>query len=164
MSFEKFERTLKERPEDLRGLADALGRPGQELEISARVRSETGDQLELVLEDGAWRADLSAIELYSQATPLEALDSFVRAFEAARYDVLMRFAPASHREGLTEAQLREAWQGEQKREMQELVQALKVQLPTARAEVIGDRATVAYGAAGNVQLLLEDGAWKIEEF
>jgi hypothetical protein len=164
MTFEAFHRILKEKPEDLRPLADALSRPGKDVSVTAVVTSEDGETLEMVYEDGAWKADISALHLYSQATPLRALGSFVRAFEAGRYDVLLRFAPAAHGDGLSQELLQKAWEGEQKQEMSQLVASLREALPTAEAEVIGDRATVGYGAAGTVQMLLEDGVWKIEEF
>jgi hypothetical protein len=163
MSFEAFDAMLKEHPEDLEELANALARPG-ETKVTATVTTPEGDSQRLVLEDGKWRADLSIVDLYSQATPITALRSFVRAFRAGRYDILMRFAPVAHQDGLSEALLKQAWEGEQKEEMQQLVAALDASLPTAQAEVVQDRATVAYGAAGSVQLLLEDGLWKIEEF
>jgi len=165
MPFEAFARILADNPQELMPLAESLARPAQQVEITATVTADNGDSLQLVLEDGQWKADMSAIHLYSQATPLRALGSFVRAFEAKRYDVLLAFAPNGHREGLTEQMLRSAWEGDQHQEMVQLVSALKVSLPTARVELLGDdRATVAYGAAGTVQLLLEDGVWKIEEF
>lgn len=164
MPFNVFERTLKDRPEDLIGMAGALDRPSETREIRATVTTAEGDELGLVYEDGAWHADLSAIDLYSQADPVTSLKSFVRAFDAKRYDVLVRFAPLNHREGLSPEILKAAWEGEQRPEMLELVQALHAQLPTAQAEIVGDRATVAYGQSSAVMLLLEDGAWKIEEF
>jgi cell division inhibitor SulA len=164
MSFTVFERTLRERPEDLASLTEALLRPGERTAITATVSGAGGEQLGLVYEDGAWKADLSAVDLYSQATPVTTIASFVRAFDAHRYDVLLRFAPRAHKESLTDKVLRTAWEGEQKPEMLQLVAALRAQLPTAQAEVVGERATVAYGQAGTVQLVLEDGAWKIEEF
>ncbi len=163
MSYEAFQAMLKEHPEDLAELSNALTRPG-ESRVTATVTSADGESQQLVLEDGAWKADLSVVDLYSQATPIATLRSFVRAFRAERYDVLMRFAPMAHREGLNEGLLKQAWEGEQKQEMQQLVAALDAALPTARAEIVQERATVAYGAAGSVQLLLEDGVWKIEEF
>ncbi len=165
MTFEAFRRTLEENPEELEPLADALSRQADAVEVTATVTTPEGEALELVLEDGEWKADISSVQLYSQATPEKALRSFVKAFKAQRYDVLLRFAPAEHTEGLTEELLRKAWEGDQKEEMSQLVAALEAALPTARAEILGDnRATVPYGAAGAVQMLLEDGAWKIEEF
>ncbi len=165
MTFEAFRRILEENPEELEPLAHALSRKADSVEVTATVTTPDGEALELVLEDGEWKADVSAIQLYSQATPERTLRSFVRAFKAGRYDVLLRFAPTEHTDGLTEELLQKAWEGDQREEMNQLVAALEAALPTARAELLGDdRATVPYGAAGAVQLLLEDDAWKIEEF
>jgi hypothetical protein len=107
--------------------------------------------------------DGSAIDLYSQATPEAAASAFVRAVDNKRYDILLRFVPDSQREGLGEAQLRAAWEGEQKPDMLRLTEALKAALPTARFEVVGERATLAYGAGGTIELVREHGAWKVEE-
>lgn len=165
MPFEAFQRMLKENPEELEPLVHALSRQADSVEISATITAPNGDALGFVLEDGAWKADVSAVQLYSQATPLAALRSFIRAYRAQRFDVLVRFAPVEHQTGLNQELLRNAWGGEQQEEMNQLVAALEAALPTARPELLGDnRATVPYGAAGAVQLLLEDGLWKIEEF
>lgn len=164
MPFESFERMLKENPNDVREVAEALSRPSDALEVTAVISSPEGETLQLVYEDGAWKADVSAVDLYGQSTPLSALSAFVRAFEAKRYDVLMRFVPLEKRDGLDEKRLQQAWEGDQKEEMQRLIEGLKSQLGTAKVEILGSRATVAYGAGGTVEMLLEDGAWKIEDF
>lgn len=162
--FEAFERMLKENPDELRGLAEALSRPSESLHVTAVVTAPSGESLELVFEDGAWRAGLSAVDLYSQSSPRATMHAFVRAYEARRYDVLMRFVPTAKLDGLDEKKLKEAWEGEQKEEMRQLVSALKVALPTAQVERLGTRATLSYGAGGSVQLVEEDGVWKVEEF
>ncbi|HYQ27115.1 MAG TPA: hypothetical protein VER04_07845, partial [Polyangiaceae bacterium] len=83
--------------------------------------------------------------------------------ENKRYDLLLRFVPDSQREGLTEATLRAAWEGEQKQDMARLIEALKAALPAARFEIVGERATLAYGAGGTIELVREHAAWKVEE-
>jgi hypothetical protein len=128
------------------------------------VTAPNGESLLLVYENGAWRVDGSAIDLYSQASPESAVRAFIRAFENKRYDVLLRFVPDAKKEGLDAAKLKKAWEGEQKDEMERLTQALAAALPTARFERIGERATMSYGAGGTVELLREHGSWKIEEF
>jgi hypothetical protein len=117
-----------------------------------------------VYEDGSWRVDSSAIDLYSQTSPESAVRAFIRAFQNHRYDVLLRFVPDGKKEGLDAAKLKKAWESEQKEEMERLTQALEAALPTAKFERIGERATMAYGAGGTVELVREHGAWKIEEF
>jgi hypothetical protein len=164
MSFDAFERMVREKPEEVREIVRALERPKGDPLVTATVTTPDGESLLLVYEDGAWRVDGSAIDLYSQATPRQAVSSFIRAFENQRYDVLMRFVPEPMREGLDEKKLRSAWEGEQRTEVERLVQALKAALPTARVEMLGDRATMAYGAGGTVELVQERGMWKVEEF
>jgi hypothetical protein len=164
MPYDHFERMLRENPTEVREVAEALMRPTEPLEITAVISSPEGETLHLVYEDGAWKADVSAVDLYSQATPLAALSAFVRAFHAGRYDVLMRFVPVAKSDGLDAERLKQAWEGDQKEEMERLVEGLDSQLSTAKVEILGSRATVAYGAGGTVEMLLEDGAWKIEDF
>ena len=162
--FEQFKRMLQESPEQATELARALDRPqAGPARVTAKVSGANGEPLLLVLENGAWRVDGSAIDLYSQATPESAAQAFVRGVENKRYDLLLRFVPDSQREGLNEATLRAAWEGEQKQDMARLIEALKAALPGARFEVVGERATLAYGAGGTLELVREHGAWKVEE-
>lgn len=162
--FEQFKRMVQENPEQAAELSRALERPqAGPARVTAKVTGTDGEPLLLVLEDGAWRVDGSAVDLYSQATPELTTRAFVRAVENKRYDLLLRFVPDGQREGLSETTLRAAWEGEQKQDMARLLEALKAALPTARFEVVGERATMAYGAGGTVELLREHGAWKVEE-
>lgn len=164
MPFEAFSRMVKENSQEVYEIADSLVRPSGPPRVTATVSGPGGETLVLVYEDGRWRVDGSAIDLYSQDTPRAALGAFVRAVDNKRYDVLMRFVPDREAEGLDEKRLREAFEGEQREEVERLTQALKAALPTAQVERIGDRATMAYGAGGTVELLREHGIWKIEEF
>ena len=162
--YEAFRRMLEENPEEVKDIAHSLTRPAGPPLVNATVTAPSGETLLLVYEDGQWRVDGSSIDLYSQATPQAAVLSFVRAFDNRRYDVLMRFVPESKAEGLDAGKLKKAWEGEQRDEMEKLTQALQAALPTAKFERIGDRATMAYGAGGTVELVREAGVWKIEEF
>jgi hypothetical protein len=164
MPFETFERMVKENPEDVKAIARALLRPSGAAEVSASVTAPDGQTLLLRFENGKWRVDRSAIDLYAQDTPEAALSTFVRAFENKRYDVLLRFVPDAKREGLDRDKLKTAFEGEQKEEVQRITQAIKAALPTATIERLDDRATMSYGAGGTVELLREHGIWKIEEF
>ncbi len=161
--FEAFQRMVRENPEEVRDIAATLLRPSGPALVTATVTTPGGESLLLIYEEGGWRVDGSAIDLYSQATPETAVRSFVRAYENNRFDVLMRFVPDTKREGLDEQKLKKAWTGEQKAEMDRLTQALSAALATARFERIGERATMAYGAGGTVELVREQGAWKVEE-
>ena len=104
-----------------------------------------GERLLLVYESDGWRVDGSALDLYSQETPEAAIASFVRAFDNKRYDVLWRFVPESKREGLSVEQLKQAWEGEQRQQVEQLTQALEASLPNLRVEVLGTRSPVPSG-------------------
>lgn len=163
LPFDAFRRMVTENPGEVLEIAEALGRPAGDPVVTATVTAPSGETILLVYEKGKWRVDGSSIDLYSQVTPKRAIESFVRAYENRRYDILIRFVPSRDTEGLDSAKLKKAFEGEQKEEMQRLTQALKAALPTARIELLGDRATMAYGAGGTVELLREHGAWKVED-
>jgi hypothetical protein len=165
ISFEQFQRILKENPEEARELAQSLRRPqAAPPRVTASVTGPDGEtSILLIYEQGAWRVDASAIDLYSQRTPEAAVRSFLRAYENHRFDVLLKFVPEDQREGTTPAELKKAWEGEERADMDRLTGALKASLPTAKVELFGDRASLAFGAGGSVELVRERGLWKIED-
>jgi hypothetical protein len=164
MPFEAFERMVKENPEEMRAISVALTRPSNTATVTATVSTPDGESLLLRYEGGRWHVDRSAIDVYAQDTPEAALRSFVRAFRNKRYDVMLRFAPDSKRDGLDEQRLKTAFEGEQREEIGRLTQAIEAALPTAVIEHLGERATMSYGSGGTVELVREHGIWKIEEF
>jgi hypothetical protein len=103
MSLEAFRRAVQENPAEVLEVAQALTRPTTEPVVTAIVTVPSGEELQMVFEDGRWRVDASAVDLYSQATPRQALVGFIRAFERKRYDVVLRYVPDAEREGLDEA-------------------------------------------------------------
>lgn len=163
LSYDSFQRVLKENPEEVKELGQALRNPASPPRVTAVVTAPSGESLLLVYEEGAWRVDGSAIDLYGQASPEAALRGFVRAFRNRRYDVLLRFVPDAEREGLGVEQLKSAWEGEDRAELEALVSAVETGLPAAKLEVSGDRATMAFGAGGTVELVRERGIWKVED-
>ena len=160
-SLEAFRRMVKDNPEEAREMGRALSRRTSSPVVTAVLTGVDGQELHLVLEGGKWKVDASAIDLYAQDTPRHAIQGFLRAIERKRYDVLVKYASAEHREGLDENTLREAWEKKEKEEIQQLVVALKQALPTAPIEEAGERATMPYGS-GSIQLVREHGLWKIE--
>jgi hypothetical protein len=170
--FVRFEAMMRENPEQVAALAKALAAGPNRMVVKATFAGPDEQTLELTLEDGHWKTNLSALDLYSQTDPLATLRSFVRAFEAARYDVLMRFVPEAESDGLSPDKLKHAWEGAQRDDMAALVDGLKASLPTAKAEQYGNRATIgygsgiagSYGSSGTVELVEENGLWKIVNF
>jgi hypothetical protein len=164
MPYEAFQRMVKENYEEVKDIAAALTRPSAPPRVTASVSTPDGKMLLLVLEEGKWRVDGSAVDLYSQETPESAVVAFIRAYDNRRYDVLLRFVPDNKSKGLDAQKLKQAFEGEQREDIERLTQALKAALPTARVELLGERATFAYGAGGTLELVREHGRWKIEEF
>jgi hypothetical protein len=164
ISPEAFRRMVKENAPEMKDIAQALGRPSSDPVVTASVSAPKGETILLVYEGGRWRLDGSAINLYGQATPRQAVEGFLRAFDQKRYDVMLRFVPDAHLDGLDTGKLKAAWEGPQREEMLRITGALKAALPTAQFEETGDRATMSYGTGGTVQLLRQHGAWKIEDF
>ena len=162
--LDAFRRMVKENPSEMREVAQALARPASLANVTATVTTPDGEVLQLAYEGGKWKVSSSAINLYSQNTPREALAAFVRAFERSRYDVLLRFVPDAKKPGLDAKKLKETWEGSQKQDVQRIVSAVKSALPTATFEVVGDRATMPFGAVGTVQMVREHGVWKLEDF
>ncbi len=178
ISLEAFRRMVLENPDDVLEVARALARPAAPPVVTATVTMPNGDELALVLEDGKWRVDAAAVDLYGQSTPRQALAGFLRAHERRRYDVLLRYIPDADREGatagplgaateggaITAEQLKAAWEGAQKEETDRVLQALRAALPTATIEENGDTASMSYGSGGTVSFLRERGLWKIRDF
>jgi len=163
ISLEAFRRMVKDNPDEVREIAKALARPTATPVVTATVTSSNGQELSLVLENGRWKVEATAIDLYAQDTPRHAIQGFVRAVERKRYDVVLKFVPDAHKEGLDPGKLKTAWEGHDKEEIEQVVSSLKQALPAASIEETGDRATMAYGA-GTMQLVRERGLWKIEDF
>jgi hypothetical protein len=163
ISIEAFRRMISDDPEGVREIGRSLERPTAPPIVTATVTGPSGQELNLVLENGAWRVDGTTIDLYAQDTPRHAIQGFVRAIERKRYDVVMRYVPEAHKEGLDAPKLLSAWEGHEKDEIAQVVAALKQALPGGQIEETGDRATMPYGA-GTIQLVREHGLWKIENF
>jgi hypothetical protein len=163
ISLEAFRRMVQDDPEGVREIGRALERPTAPAVVTATVTSPSGQELHLVLEGNGWHVDASSIDLYSQDTPRHAIQGFVRAVERKRYDIVLRYVPDSHKQGLDPAKLKAAWEGQEKEEMDQVIAALKQALPSASIEETGERATMPYGA-GTMQLVREHGLWKIENF
>ncbi len=163
ISLEAFRRMVKDNPDETREIGRALARPTAPPVVTATVTSPSGQELQLVLESGGWKVEATAIDLYAQDTPRHAVQGFVRALERKRYDVILRYVPDAHKEGLDSAKLKSSWEGHDKEEMEHVLSALKQALPTASIEETGERATMPYGA-GTLQLVRERGLWKIEDF
>jgi len=164
LTREEFQRRLEEDPEETALLLASLGASSDEATVRAVITGKNGETLELVYEGDAWRIEERAVDIYGQRTPRDALGSFVRAYDSQRWDVLLRFVPDAEREGMDEKVLKAAWQGEQKAEIAAIVEGLRAALATAPIEELGSHASMIYAGGGTVELVLERGLWKIQDF
>jgi hypothetical protein len=165
VNLETYKATVGRNRDESAEIGKMLVRPTDDPYVTATVPLASGETVTLVLEDGRWKVDASALDFYSQATPRQAIVGFLRAFSRKRWDVLIKYTPDAHREGLTEDRLKDAWvEGKPEgTRIGELVEAIRQALPTATIEETGDRATMTYGSAGAVDFVREHGAWKIED-
>lgn len=100
MSLEAFRRAVQENPEDAVEIARAIARPSSDPVVTATVTVPSGEELLLVYEAGKWRIDASAVDLYGQATPRQAMLGFLRAVDRKRYDVILRYVPDAEIQGV----------------------------------------------------------------
>lgn len=170
ISLEQFRRIMTESATDMAELAKGLSRPGSDPVVTAVITTTSGDEVVLFFEHGRWRVDGASIDLYGQATPLQAVRAFVRAYERRRWDILMRFVPDAKKlpdpklPPLDEEKLKAAWEGPDKEDMDRITQALRAALADATLEETGDRAAMPYGSGASLLLVREHGLWKIEDF
>ena len=160
--YSEFRESLARNPEEVRELVGLLRRVDDADEVEASVTLPDGDLLTLVWMDGRWRIRGNVVDFYDQSTPRAALRSFVRAMERRRYDVVLRFVPRADREGMSEEQMKRAWEGESQEEIVRLIAELRANLD-GDIELVGDRATMAYGEGNAVQFVREDEVWRIED-
>lgn len=163
VSPEAFRRLVTENPDDARELGKALGRATAPPVVTATVSGPQGQELVLVLQDGRWRVDAAAIDLYGQDTPRRAVQGFLRALERKRYDMVLKYVPDGHKDGLDVKKLKDWAEGAEKQEVTAFITAVRQALPTAPIEEAGDRASLTYGG-GTLQLVRERGSWKVEDF
>jgi hypothetical protein len=126
------------------------------------VTLELGEEVPLVLEGGRWRIDGPVYEAWGQATPRAAVQTFVRALDAQRYDIVLRLVPDRYRPGLTADRLRLFWEGEHKEEHQALLSRVRAAARGPLTET-GDEARLVVAPDRVVRLVREAGQWKIED-
>lgn len=163
LSLDAFKDLVRKNPNEVKALLEAAKGEERPPYIRAEFKTDDDQVLTLIYEDGAWRIDQAAVNLYDQSEPRVALRSFVRAYERKRYDILVLFVPESQKEELTPEVLKNSWEGEQKVEMEQLIEGLRTHLESAQIELLGERATMSYGPGGLVEFVREQGVWKIED-
>jgi hypothetical protein len=158
-TLQAFKAQLEQHPRETLELGSALARRPDRQE--AELRYGAGQIVRLRRQAGRWAISGELVEFYDQSTPRTALLSFVRALEAKRYDVLLRFVPEAERDGMTPDRLERHWSERARHEIERVLLALQGELDNP-IEVAGERATMRYAERLHAQFVREKGAWKIE--
>ncbi len=162
-SRDEFVRMMKDSPDEVKLTASRLTSSGRRVEVRARfVYDDLRDELPMVMEDGGWKIASDPLEFYPQDTPAQAVRSFVRAVELRRYDVVLRFVPNRWRQEMTEAKVRDQFEGDKREEVAQMMRLLTAHLDNPIDEE-GDKARMPYGERFEVKLVREDGVWKVAD-
>jgi hypothetical protein len=157
----EFERQVRANPEETRALIQALRKPDRP-HTTTRIPLADGPRAELELEErGDWRLTSSLTDFYAQTTPRAALESFVRAVEHERWDVVLELMPEADRGGLDAETLGKHLLAQQE-ELTRLVALLKSSLDEP-IEIVGERATMPYGESFTARFIRENERWKLED-
>jgi hypothetical protein len=161
VSPEEFARALRDNAPEAKELARRLEHSAKP-RITAIVLLDDGSELRLErAERGGFRVVDPLTRFYAQASPREALVSFIRAVERKRWDVVLALMPEAERAGLDPAQLGKLLEARNE-ELSRLVALLSIARDNP-IEVVGDRATMPYAESYTARFLREQGRWKIED-
>ena len=161
-SRDDFIRMMRESGQEVAQTAQMLGSQHKSVDIAAEFNFGIGDTMRLVQEDGEWRIASNPMAFYSQATPREALRSFLRAYSLRRWDVLLRFVPTKYRERMNLKKMREQFEGPQREEIASMMNMIQANLDEPITDK-GNEARMPYGERYEVQFVLEEGRWKIQD-
>jgi len=130
----------------------------------ARMYLSKDEVVEVIWTDKGWRFATDPTVYFSQATPLDALRSLVRASREGRWDVLLDLAPRRYRMGLSEEDLAEAWtEGPQAQALQDARDRLADRLSgTIRADA--HQAILELGDGEFARLEREKDRWVVVDF
>ena len=161
-SKEDFIRMMKESSLEVGETATRLRSTARSVEITAELRYGRGDRVHLVRENGTWRLASNPIRFYSQATPRDALRSFVRAYRLKRWDIMLRFVPNKFRQRMDADKMRQQFEGDSSEDADVMMKMLEANVEEPITDK-GNEARMAFGDRYEVQLVREDGLWKIHE-
>jgi hypothetical protein len=166
MTQEQFVTLCKQEAAELGRLAQTIvstkkAKQKADVAYKAVVTLKDGSTLQMVYENGAWKIDSALIDFYPTPTPREALASFIKAFEAKRWDVLARLMPSQYTSKDDAKILEEQWSSPAAHdEMKQLLTVLKDHLQD-EVTIDGNRATLAFAPSHMAELLKERGVWMI---
>jgi hypothetical protein len=160
LTLDDFKNKIHNNPDESKALSQALERVKQ-VRVQALVELADGRRLFLTQDGNKFVIDEPLAEFYSQASPHAALQSFVAAIEASRWDVLLSLMPTADRTGLDAAALERSL-APRMEELTRLAALLATALDTP-IEIVGERATLPYGESFNMRFVRESDGWKVED-
>jgi len=131
------------------------------VDYSASVTLKDGKVVEMVFEEGQWKIDSGLTEFYPQTTPKEALESFILAFRAKRWDVLARLMPSQYASQDDAKILEKHWSSPEAREQMEQILTVLADHLKDEIKVEGNRAILEFAPQHTVELLKERGVWTV---
>jgi hypothetical protein len=161
IDFMEFQERLSDDAEETFALANALSHATPSTETEGVLTYEEDRTLRLKPSGRTWRIATDVTLFYDQSTPRATLDSFLRAMEKRRYNVVMRFIPIADKKGVTPDLLSEYWSKEGRQPLERLISSLRDNRQ-APIEEVGDLAVMPYGGRCSLQFRRENGLWKIE--
>jgi len=160
-SKDEFVRVMKENKAEVRETAHRLDSGHRGMEVSASFRYGAGDSLDLVLENGEWKIASNPVVFYSQASPRDALRSFVRAYKLERWDVMLRLIPSEYAAKMDVEKVKLQFLGPRRDEIELMMNSIEGHID-APIQTKGTDARMAYGDT-EVVFVREDGVWKIKD-
>ncbi len=158
---EEFARVMKENKAEVSETASRLRGTHRRVQVTAWFDYGAGDRMKLVLEDGKWRVASNPVVFYSQATPRDALRSFVRAYKLERWDIMLRLVPKAYAEKMDEATVERQFKGPRREEVGMMMSRIEANIG-APIQDKGTEARMPYDDA-EVVFTREDGLWKIKD-
>ncbi len=162
VSREDYVRMMRDNPREVDETADRLRGKRGSMEVSAEFEYGLGDTMRLVQEGGYWKISTNPLGFYDQTSPKAALRSFIRAYRLERWDVMLRFVPASYKEKMDAAKMKQQFTGPSREQMETLINTLEANVDEPIIER-GNDARMSYGDRFTVVFVKEDSAWKLKD-
>lgn len=158
-----FGKLLQANKVEAKQTAERLAQESGRVAITAEFDYGLDEHMKLVKEGKAWRITSNPLAFYSQKTPQETVRSFVRAYSLKRWDVMLRFVPTDIRDRMSVEMIQKQFEGPRKQAMQTMMDELRVNLNAPLSDMQrGNQARLRYGENSEVELVREQGLWKIK--
>jgi hypothetical protein len=145
----RFEALARENKAELHALAEQLARVDAAVRVQARVTTEQGEAVTVVLEEGQYRIAGGVLDAHALATPLDAVSELRRALTRESLPALLR---------VLSAERRAAWLAAFGDTLERTADPLDL-----RVEVHGDEAIVRLTGGGEIHLRRQAGEWHVHD-